>query len=377
VADELLVEVRDASYRRVGRVLPEHVELSADVSTSDVGEWNLSIPLVSAMAEYLMLPGYGIVVTSLSTSETLFSGPTTSIGLSYTSDYPRGRLSVSGVTDEVILRDALAWPEPGESDPSVQAVARDTRTGEPWEVILGFVDDNIGPSGSAERKNPYLILSPDDEFPLLDDIESSARFDQLLTLIQPVAKAANLSFRVLQVGQGLEFQLRAMGSDTIVAIALTSRDLASVEVTLEAPQSTRVFVGGDGSSTSRAFLEWSDDQSLAGEDEWSRRIEVFAAATGTTLQLQTAGKEALSEGGFTKLTARIEPTENMRQTYGTEWRLGDTAAINIGTSAYTAPINGLVVKADRDGFRLGALIGEVIKTGNQIEKRVSNLETYR
>jgi hypothetical protein len=374
---DLLIEVRSPGLDRVGRVLAKHtLELAAEVPVNAIGNWTLTIPLDSPMAQYLMTEGYGILVTDQSSSEVLFSGPSTSIGIQYNGEHPGGVLIVSGVTDEVAIDDALAWPDPDNDDEALQAVARDEREDVPWVLIRDFVNANIGSTATSTRKNKYLTVDLDEaEFPsTAADVKASARFDNLLTLIQGIATPASVIFRVRQIGGRLRMSIQPVDKRVM---RLRLPDLASASLTLDAPNSTRIFVGGDGTSTSRTFLEYNDAVSLEAEELWGRRIERFAAGTGTTLELQTAGKTALAQDGFATLTARFEPTENLRNTFGNEWSPGDTAIVELVGREYTAPINGLLIKADTEGLRIGVTLGDVTQTGDQIKKRLSDLETYR
>lgn len=142
-AEDLTVTVRDKALARIG-VIPSHLlEATFIIRDTAVGDWKLRLPADHPMAALLRTPGYGIIVDG--PGGTLFSGPM--VKSTRDSDYrdESGIVTVQGVTDEIVLWDALAYPPAG--------FAYDTFTGEPWEIFDHFIDFNMGdltrfPTGS-------------------------------------------------------------------------------------------------------------------------------------------------------------------------------------------------------------------------------------
>src|SRR5699024_2573866 len=73
----------------------------------DVGQWELTLPARSAMADLLAQPGSGIVVSYR--GEVIFSGPMDYTEYTSNSDGDWLR-KYSGPCDNVILADMLLWP---------------------------------------------------------------------------------------------------------------------------------------------------------------------------------------------------------------------------------------------------------------------------
>jgi hypothetical protein len=62
--DDLIIEVRDPSYVRVGQFRPgELVGAKFILKFNNVGSWEMRLPQGSRLGEFLRLPGYGVIVT--------------------------------------------------------------------------------------------------------------------------------------------------------------------------------------------------------------------------------------------------------------------------------------------------------------------------
>ena len=109
---DLIVEVRDKTLARLGQIPPAALNLTkCTARDSAVGEWSLTIAADHPMAEPLRTPGAGIIVT-LASGEVFLSGPMTKATTDTTYSDMAGILTVEGVSDEIVLWDALAWPSP-------------------------------------------------------------------------------------------------------------------------------------------------------------------------------------------------------------------------------------------------------------------------
>jgi hypothetical protein len=157
---EFTVEVRDKTLARVGQILPEDLNLTATVPFNNVGSWTLVIANGHPMVPVLRTPGAGIVVTRTDLGTVLLSGPVVSPALDMSASAPDGMVTVSGVTDDVILADRLAYPQPANSDATTQTAANDARTGTAEDLMYAYVDQNIGPSAQA----PNLLTGAQSTF---------------------------------------------------------------------------------------------------------------------------------------------------------------------------------------------------------------------
>jgi hypothetical protein len=146
---EFTVEVRDKTLARVGQILPEDLNLTITEEFNNVGSWTLVIANGHPMVPALRTPGAGIVVTRIDTGAVLISGPVVSPALEMSAAAPDGKVTISGVTDSVILADRLAYPQPSNSDATTQTAANDVRTGAAEDLMFAYVDQNIGPSALA------------------------------------------------------------------------------------------------------------------------------------------------------------------------------------------------------------------------------------
>lgn len=141
--EDLTVEVRDKTLARLGTITPDYLDASFTIVDSAVGEWRLTLPMEHPMAAHLRTPGAGIIVALH--GETVFSGPMTKATSSTTWEDQRGVLVVEGVSDEIVLWDTLAWPDPDfDWSDYTMDVAFDEFTGLPWDAMEYFIDANLG-----------------------------------------------------------------------------------------------------------------------------------------------------------------------------------------------------------------------------------------
>lgn len=355
----LLVEVRNSSLERVGAILSEDLRLDAEIPFNAVGTWTCVIGASHPLAGALAAPGGGLIVTDTESGEVLFSGPTTSPETARSVEDVGGTITVAGVTDDVILDDSLAWPEPANGTIETQALDYDERTGTSEALMHAYVNANIGPSGATGRKNPRLLMGLNRGRGT--SITQRTRFDVLLVLLQNVAKPDGLGFRVVQVGSALEFRTYAPADNTRkVRLSIDNYGLTSSRVAQLAPGVTRAIIAGKGGAVTRLFKERANAGSLEAETQWGRRIERFVdqQSTRNVDEMNRAGDEVLAVDGFTGSSALFEPTEDMRHAFGKEWFLGDRVSVEAGNVEYLAPVASVVLKVDSDGLRVGAKVGD-------------------
>lgn len=390
--EDLLVEVRDATYKRVGQILAENlVGFTVVTRFNQIGTWSVNLPVGHLMAEALKAPGAGIIVSVNGT--VLLSGPTTWVQTVQTVDNPDGIYQITGLDDSVLLRDRLAYPTPSTADVTLQTTPYDVRTGLAEDVMKAYVNANMGPSAPAARRIPALTVQA--TAGLGSTVTGSARFDVLLDLLQTLADtsavtgAASIGFDVVQVGTGLQFQCYAPKDRTAtVRLDIANNRLTESTYSLSAPKFTRAIVGGSGDGAARTFLEQSSLTSVAAEYAWARRIESFVDARDTNdpVALATTGNSALATEGRAQITATVTPVDDQSMLFGTDWFLGDLVTVVVGTYELASTVTQLGISVQADGVRLYGTVGEpktldyeaqILAKQTDLASRINQLERYK
>lgn len=380
---DITVEVRDRSLARRGVIRPEELNLQATLPFNDVGSWTIAIASDHPMADVLRAPGGGIIVSTK--DDTLFSGPSVGPDLTASSDDPAGTLTINGVTDSVLLEDRLAYPEPGNVDPTKQTEAHDVRTGVAETVMRQYVSWNCGPDAPIGRRDPHLTLPADQGRG--PTVTKSARFPVLLNLVNEIAASAGLGWRVVQKGSVRVFEVTTVADRTAaVRLSLLNNTLASQKLAISPPTATRVLVAGQGEEVDRRFYEGTTDDAEQAETDWGRRIEVFVdqRQSSDANEYKQKADEVLAEQGTTVVGVELVPMDNIGMTFGTDWNIGDRVAIDTSFGSFKAVATSAVIKAGPDGFTLGATLGDATllrpsaRQAAQLanaEKRIQHLET--
>lgn len=370
--DDIVVEVRDGSLKRLGSIHQDYLDLECFPEHNGIGSWKVSLPVDHPLSIPLREPGSGVIVTGL--SDVILSGPMVSSEMNQGVSDPGGTITFSGVGDSIILLDSLAWPEPTNSDVTTQSVGHHTLTGPAESVMHEFVDANIGPSGTAERRKGALALG--DDAGRGTTMTKNARFPTLVDLLREIAAVDNLGFRVVQRGENLAFEtyLTTDRSKTI-RLSPDTGALASQRTAISAPGLTRAIVGGQGEQESRQFVEVDTTDSLAAETAWGRRIERFIdqRQTGVTAEQIQAGSEALAEEGFTAIDVQAVPADDSTMEFGRDWFLGDIVTVIVEGSEWIVPATSLAMKVNSDGFRVGVVLGDMIAFSQegQVQSKLS------
>lgn len=380
---DLTIEVRDHDFNRVGQLTPADLVGSTFVSRfNNVGSWEVRVANDSAMGELLRTPGYGIIVTG--PNGVLISGPTTGAVLEQSVSNPLGDWKITGTDDSIILTERLAYPLPSESDVTKQTVAHDDRTGSAEYVLKQYVDVNIGPSATAARKIPNLIIQTDADQG--ETVAGQARFITLQELFYPLAQTGGIGYTVEQSGTNLEFQVYVPQDKTAtVRMDLDNNQLTKTEYAYLSPKSTRVIVAGAGEAEDRLFYEATNTEAQTAETLWGRRIETFTDARGSDLQSQLIqiGSEVLVDNGKTIVNTSVTPADETTMRYGINWNLGDTITVVINDIEYAAVVTEVGISIQADGVRIQATVGtptalsfesKLIARSNEQDVRISNLE---
>lgn len=379
---DLVVEVRDSSLARVGQLLPKDLEgFTAVLRFNATGTWTLNLPTDHVLVDALRAPGAGIVVTGPSFG---FSGPTNEAKRSQSTEDPKGSWTVSGLTDDVIFGERLAYPTPASANVAAQTLEYDVRTGKASTVIYGFVNANVGPSAPAGRKVASVSLAADGA--LGSTITASARFEPLGKLLTRLAAIDGLGFQLKQSGANLVFSVyQPTDRSAYVRMDIDNNLLTKSEYTYAAPGATRAIVGGQGDGTARTFVEVTTTASTTAETAWNRRIEVFKDQRSDTLTaaLTQAGTEELADKGKTLEAVSVSPSDDVTMAFGTDWFLGDKVSVIVGSTSIVQIVTEVGFKISEDGVRIGATVGSpsvadvdstVVDTQDDQGDRISNLE---
>lgn len=380
---DLTIEVRDTNFNRVGQLLPSDLVGSKFINRkSQVGSWEIRVANDSVMGERLRTPGYGIIVTG--PDGILLSGPTTAAVLNQSVDNPLGDWVISGTDDSVILMERLAYPLPSESDVTKQTVENDTRTGSAEYVLKQYVDDNIGPSATAERKISNLIIETD--LGRGEIVTGTARFITLQELLYPLAQTGGVGYTIEQSGSDLEFKVYVPQDRTdTIRMDLDNNQLVKTEYSYLSPKATRVIVGGQGEAQDRIFIEQTNTDATTAETLWGRRVEIFtdARGSGTEAELFQTGDEILVDNGKTIVNTSVIPSDSLTMRYGFDWNLGDTITVVINEAEYSAVVTEVGISIESDGVRIQATIGtptplsfesKLVARSIDQESRISSLE---
>ncbi|WP_432006301.1 siphovirus ReqiPepy6 Gp37-like family protein [Streptomyces parvus] len=373
--EDITVEVRDKSLTRRGLVRPEELILELADHFNNVGTWKLALAAEHPLAQTLRTPGAGVIITG--PSDVLMSGPMVKAEFAATQEDPGGSIVFEGVSDTIILADALALPDPTNPNGASQTKAHDVRQGKAEDVMHSFVMANIGPTAPVERRKTHLAASASSgRGPA---VIKSARFPVLGNLLAELALLGNLGFRVVQRGTTLSFETYAITDRTgLIRLDVANGSLAGQRVAISPPSVTRAVVAGQGELVKRQFLQVQTPESLAAEADWGRRIERFVDQRQTDKweELQQAGDEAMEDGGFTAVNVQVVPMEDGSMRFGRDWGLGDKVSVVVENQELKSNATGMVLKADADGFRVGVLLGDPtgFNADAAMSKRVTNTE---
>lgn len=376
------LEVRDVNLVRQGAIADKDIiELTTTPVVNAVGGWSLTIASSHPLAAVLRQPGSGIILT---TPYDVFSGPTLAPESNRSLENRAGTMTFTGVDDNQVLWDKLAYPQPSNSDTINQSSDYDTRSGAAEAVMHAYVNANIGPSASTARKVAALSMGSSSDRG--STIKKQARFDVLGELLAGIASADGLRFRVVQRGSGLVFETDAIRDLTkTVRLDVDNNTLTGHKVAVQAPTATHAIVGAATVSLDRVFATVTTEDSLAASAAWGRRIERFVDQSYTldTDAFTQSARELLATEGITTTVAQGIPPVNSAVLFGRDWTIGDRVSIVVDGQELASVVSGSVTKIDTDGVVVGAVLGDATgfnaqaktaRTTEQVAARVSSLE---
>lgn len=384
----LRVYVRNSTLQRIGQVT-DYTSLTVVSRHNAIGAISMDISASSDSAPKLV-EGNGLIVKT-PTGETVLTGPIRTADWSRSeSDAGAGKLTIGAVSDDEILSRYTCWPSPTAAIGSQTASVYKIDVAAVETGMRNLVNLNAGPGALASRKNPLLTLATNGlHGPAL--VREVNQFDNLLTVLQDIASAAGLGFRVRQVGSTLQFQVfqpADLSGSARFSFGLGNLTDASYSTT--PPTCTRALVVAGGGSSPRVCQVYDRSDPLFPGlviEQFVDQTSVDTASVDLTAQMDQAGEEALANGAG-QGSLSISPIDLPKLRYGRDYNVGDTVAAQLrGGTWYTdvvrevtltsAPGNS-TVKATVGGDSTGTgAVARIYSFIAQVKKDVGRLKTRR
>lgn len=364
--DDLTLEVRDRDLVRVGQITAPFMNLKGVPRWCSVGEWTLTLPGDHGMVPYLLDEGSGVILLGPDGTDTgvIFSGPTVTPERKRNAQNPDGTFTFVGVTDEIHLLDALAYPDPATSDPEAQTKANDIRTALTETLLREYVSANIADAAPMGRRRGVLdrVVVGGADLTRGVTATKSPRFQNLLELLREIVLLdTSIGFRMVQVDDLIEFQvLDSRDRRGFVRFDIENGTLTSEEVQRTGPSVTKAITAGQGEGVARKIVARTTPEAEAAETAWGRVREVFIDQRDTNddVELAQSGDEALTAGaGGTAV--KVIPADESTMQFGVDWRPGDLVTIVVNGVEAPSSVTEAALLANPDGVRAGAALGDV------------------
>lgn len=371
--EDITVEIRSAALGRLGQVSMELInDLKITRRFCNVGGWTMTLPSESKECVQLAQPGRGLIVTYSkgAFSRTLMSGPVLNWTDEANSDDIQGTTSFIGADDNIILADALAWPEPGNADPTTQKVANDIRTGNAEAVIRQYVAFNIADGdtavppattwATADRKIVGFGLQAVNQNRGAT-VTGNARFDQMGKLIGDLALAGGVGFDIVQTtATKRELQIFVPSDKSkIIRMDIDNDLLDKTSYGFGAPTGTRFIVAGQGEGTQRQMVI---AKAPAIETQWGRKVEIFKDRRDTAdpTQLTQEATQGIADNGRTITSLSVTPSDNVTMVFGRDWFLGDKVGVVVDSQELSAVVTEAIISISENGVLVAATIGDPV-----------------
>jgi hypothetical protein len=306
--------VRDSNFNRVAEI-DDYTKLDIILNFNAIGTWSLELPSNTDAAIELSQPNAGLIV--IRNGKTLFSGPATARNRKWSID--SDVLTITGVDDNVFLQRFLAYP----CNPPYTQTDYDVRTGSAESIMKQYVDANIGENALSNRK---INITNEVDRGQGSTITGRARFQTLMDLFSNLAiSGGDIGFKVVQVGNGLQFQVYVPQDYTkSVIFSPMLGNLFDFEYNDTDPDVNYVISGGTGEGTARIFVEQGDNTSIA---NYGRREEFLDKRdTSDTIEItQSIIEELTQKANQTSLS--ITPADTDSIAFGRDYNLGDKVSV--------------------------------------------------
>ncbi|MFC4336013.1 Gp37-like protein [Salininema proteolyticum] len=344
------IEVRDRTLTRVGQ-LPESASWLIQPLFNDVGTWEVRLPVEEPMAQALQQPGAGIIVHG--PHGPLLSGEMTRAEHQATATDPAGMVIVTGVSDEIHLKDRLIFPVFWKG-PTDQGDATWTFTGTAEKVMVDAVKKNLT-IGSRKIRLKLYIHSP----PLGPEVAVKMRWDNVLDVCRRMGEIGRLRFWITQVGSYREFHCSVLEDLTRERTwTIKGNQLAGARWAIAAPQITQYIndtvVKNDDGAEERVITAPTVAEVEAASRAWGRRIEQISESTNKEIDAELRAK--LKAEGVEQVAAQAVPMDDGADP--ATYPLGSRISVDIAGRPATAQVTGHVLKGDKDGVLFGVQLGD-------------------
>lgn len=354
----LRVYVRNSTLQRIGQVT-DHTDLTVVPRFNAIGAMTLTVSADSPSAP-LLVEGNGLIVKTPS-GETVLSGPIRTPDWSRSeSDAGAGKLTVGAVSDDEILARYTCWPSPTAAIGSQTAPVYKIDVPAAETGMRNLVNLNAGPGALASRKNPLLTLAANGFHggPLVREVN---QFDNLLTVLQDIAGAAGLGFRVVQVGSALQFQVfQPADLSGTARFSFGLGNLTDASYSTTPPTCTRAIVVAGGGSSPRVCTTYDRADPLFPGlviEQFVDQTSVDTASVDLAAQMDQAGEEALANGAG-QGSLSISPIDLPMLRYGRDYNVGDTVSAQLrGGAWYTDVVREVTLASSAGGSTVKATVG--------------------
>lgn len=367
--------VRDAALERVGE-LDDYKSLKLIPRFNEIGSFEVEVARDNSLADALLERGAGII--AVKGDRTVLSGRVRRRLRKKGADLDS--LVLTGSDDLRALANRVAKPQPATSVPPYNSDAYDDRTGVCSTILRQYVAANaISGTATTDRVVAGLVNGTD---PVAGStVTGSGRWQPLLELLQELALAGGVGFRLTQQDAALTFDVYAP-EDLTDSIRLSEDlgTLSDVSYSDEAPEGNYCYVLGSGEGTARTVREVADGASMT---QWSERVEFTRDRRDTTdaTQMDQSAAEELATRA-SKVSLDIVPVELAQMAFLADYDLGDEVLAVVDGVQVPEVIREAEITFGDDGVRVVPKIGTP-KSGQvlalfdevaELRKRIRDLE---
>ncbi|MYX67353.1 ReqiPepy6 Gp37-like protein [Streptomyces sp. KhCrAH-43] len=354
----LRVYVRNTALERIGQI-DDYTSLTVVPRYNAIGSFVLEVSADSDKAG-LLVEGNGLIIRTAD-GALVDSGPIRTADWSRSKDDSgEGKLTVGGVSDTEVLTRYTCWPAPGSAIGSQAAAVYKISAVVAETAMRALVNVNAGPGALTVRKNPLLTLATNGgRGPVIT--RQLNQFDGLFVVLQDIANAAGLGFRVVQVGAGLQFQVYAPTDRSGTArFAFDLGNLTDANYQTTPPTCTRAIVVAGGQSSPRSCKTYDRTDPLFPGlvlEQFVDLTSVDTASVDLAAQMDQAAEEALTVGAG-KGSLAISPIDIPLLQYGRDYQVGDTVSAKVRTTWMTDVVREVTLTCTAsEGTTVKAAVG--------------------
>ncbi|HEX5595921.1 MAG TPA: siphovirus ReqiPepy6 Gp37-like family protein [Micromonosporaceae bacterium] len=387
MSNALKVYVRNSTLQRLGQVT-DYTSLTVVPRHNAIGAISLELPADSPSAP-LLVEGNGLIVKTAA-GDTVLTGPIRTPDWSRSAnDGGTGTLKVGAVSDDEILARYTCWPVPTAAIGAQTAPVYKINTASVEAGMRDLVNLNAGPGAQASRRHALLTLAANGaRGPAL--VREVHHFDNLLTVLQDIAGAAGLGFRVIQTGSSLQFQVFTPTDRSKTArFSFGLGNLTDASYSTTPPTCTRAIVVAGGGTSPRVCKTYDRSDPLFPGlvlEQFVDQTSVDTASVDLAAQMDQAGAEALANGAG-QGSLSISPIDLPQLRYGRDYNVGDTVSAQLrGGTWYTDVCREVTltssagessVKATVGGDTGDGVVARIYQYIAQVKKDVGRLKTRK